>query len=138
MITTCSSDAVSLVTSLGPDRVIDYSQNDYKRNISSEAPFDCILHLSGPGNLESSLEQFSKHLKPKTGQFITLSPPFLKNIDKHGFVEGTAKNIMELITVNLKSITDAKAVTKWAFFIPSGEPLREHATLIENGMVNYN
>lgn len=134
--TTCSTDAVNLVSELGADSVIDYKQGEHAVvEIRSQAPFDCILHLSGPSTLNKSMELLPL-LKPVSGQFITLSPPFLSNIDKHGIVGGAAKNLSELLSSNIKSWTDAKAVTKWAFFIPNGEPLRQYADLIEKKEVH--
>ncbi|ODN02156.1 Reticulon-4-interacting protein 1, mitochondrial [Orchesella cincta] len=135
VITTCSTDAVPLVTSMGPDFVIDYMEHDTKSQIQRFAPYDCILHLSGPNTTEKSME-LVRYLKPVSGQFITLSPPFLGNVDKYGIVGGTAKNVGDLIMSNLKSFADGKAVTKWAFFIPAGDPLQTFADLIEKQRIN--
>ncbi|CAL8090621.1 unnamed protein product [Orchesella dallaii] len=135
VVTTCSTDAVPLVASMGPDSVIDYMDVNTNSQIQSFAPYDCILHLSGPNTLEKSM-QLVRHLKPVTGQFITLSPPFLGNVDKYGIFGGTAKNLGDLVMSNLKSWTDGKVVTKWAFFIPAGDPLQNFADLIEKQRIN--
>lgn len=82
--------------------------------------------------------EFTKFLKPVTGQFITLSPPFLSNVDKYGLAGGTAKNLSDIVSSNIKSWADSKAMVKWAFFIPNGEPLGTFANLIEQERVKQN
>lgn len=95
--------------------------------------FDCILDLTGPTNTEKSMET-SKYLKIG-GQFITLSPPFLANIDKFGLLGGTVKNLGDLLNSNIKTWNKGNAVTKWAFFIPNGCALETFADLVKRQQV---
>lgn len=97
--------------------------------------YDCILDFSGPpkDSIDSKNAQNDKLslLKRGSGQLITLSPPFLSNMDKWGLVGGAVKNAGDLIASNLKSLGGGGNLVKWAFFIPYGPPLEEFTKLIE-------
>jgi len=69
------------------------------------------------------------------GQFITLSPPFLSNIDKFGLLGGAVKNVGDLLNSNINTWSKGNAVTKWAFFIPNGPTLDTFADLAERDKV---
>jgi NADPH:quinone reductase-like Zn-dependent oxidoreductase len=122
VVTTCSSDAVPLLSGLGCDFVVDYKSEDCPLHLKAHAPFDCILDLTGPKRDSDKLHNL---LKPATGQKITLSPPFLGNLDKYGLVGGLLKNLGDLALDNWKSLSSERVCTKWGFFIPSGEALQE-------------
>jgi hypothetical protein len=90
--------------------------------------------LSGPSNSQA-IEKTTPYLKPVVGQFITLSPPFLRNMDKYGFIGGAMKNVGDLLANNYQTWSKGSAVTKWAFFLPKGEPLDDFVELIESQRV---
>lgn len=89
------------------------------------------MDLSGPTNGKKALETI-QHLKSVTGQYITLSPPFLSNMDKFGLLGGAAKNVGDLLFSNYETWNKGQVVTKWAFFIPNGNPLENFADLLES------
>jgi hypothetical protein len=94
--------------------------------------FDCILDFTGPKRESDKLHSL---LKLSGGQKITLSPPFLGNLDKHGLVGGLAKNLSDLALDNWRSFSSARVITKWGFFIPSGDALQELSDSIEQDKV---
>jgi hypothetical protein len=94
------------------------------------------LDLSGPSNSKNALETTQYLKSGMLGQYITLSPPFLSNMDKFGFLGGTAKNIGDLLSTNFQTWSKGQAFTKWAFFIPNGSALEKFTTLVESKKVH--
>ncbi|CAG7728132.1 unnamed protein product [Allacma fusca] len=133
VLTTCSTDAIPELENLGGFGIaVDYTQPDLITSLKSNAPFDCILNLSGP---RSDISQYLPLLKPGSGQYITLSPPLLANFDNYGFIGGAVKNALEVVKDNINSISNNRVVTKWAFFAPSSCGLAEVGALVEKGHV---
>lgn len=135
VVTSCSADASDLMASLGCDFVIDYMSPDFVSMVKLYAPYDCVLDLSGPANAKKASEQTLSYLRPGSGQFITLSPPFLSNMDKFGLIGGSIKNVGDILSSNIKSWGNSQAVTKWAFFVPNGQTLDTFRKLLEEHRV---
>lgn len=128
VIATCSSDAVSLVDKLGADAVIDYKLEDADSRIFAEGPYNIILDCAnqGPDEIRSKGYQHCT--------YITLNSPLLKNIDQHGLIGGTVKNISELVKYNIPS-ADNRSFVKWGFFAPSQTGMKILHALVESGEV---
>ncbi|XP_029052878.1 reticulon-4-interacting protein 1 homolog, mitochondrial-like [Osmia bicornis bicornis] len=128
VVTTCSSDAVNLVEKLGADVVIDYKLEDADSRIITEGPYYIILDCANQG---------AYHVRSKGyphSSYITLNSPLLKNIDQHGLITGTMKNISELVRYNIP-ISESKASVKWGFFTPSQTGIKVLEEFVENGKI---
>ncbi|KMQ96511.1 reticulon-4-interacting protein mitochondrial-like protein [Lasius niger] len=126
VISTCSSDAVDLLQSLGADIVIDYKQDDADSKIISEGPrYDIILDCANRG---------PEHVRMKGyphSTYIALNSPLLKNTDQHGLVVGMAKNVQDFLKFNIPTVEN-KSCVKWGFFIPSQTGINVLQKLVEN------
>ncbi|XP_053973248.1 reticulon-4-interacting protein 1, mitochondrial [Hylaeus volcanicus] len=128
VITTCSSDAINLVQKLGADVVIDYKLDDADSRVIAEGPYNIILDCANQGpNLIRS-----KGFPHCT--YITLNSPLLKNIDQHGLIAGTVKNIRELVKYNIPT-AENKSFVKWGFFAPSQVGIKALQEFVERGKV---
>jgi len=131
VVSTCSSDALPLLRDFGCDLAVDYKETGYASQIKQSSPFDCIVDLTG----SPRQPQLISLLKPGLGQYITLSPPFLSNIDKFGVCGGLARNLNDIMWENWKSFQNKGVPTKWAFFVPMGCALEKFTTLAELGKI---
>ncbi|XP_029155536.1 reticulon-4-interacting protein 1, mitochondrial isoform X2 [Nylanderia fulva] len=125
VISTCSSDAMDLLQSLGADIVIDYKQDDADSKIISEGPYDIILDCANRG---------PEHVRMKGyphSTYIGLNSPLLKNTDQHGLVIGMAKNVQDFLKYNIPK-AENKSCVKWGFFIPSQSGINVLQKLVEN------
>ncbi|XP_043264004.1 reticulon-4-interacting protein 1 homolog, mitochondrial [Colletes gigas] len=128
VITTCSSDAVNLVEKLGADVVIDYKLDDADSKVITEGPYNIILDCANQGPHQIR----SKGYPHCT--YITLNSPLLKNIDRHGLIAGTMKNIGELVKYNIPTMEN-KSFVKWGFFTPSQAGIVALQQFVETGEV---
>ncbi|KZC06101.1 Reticulon-4-interacting protein 1, mitochondrial [Dufourea novaeangliae] len=128
VITTCSSDAINLVQKLGADVVIDYKLDDADSRLIVEGPYNIILDCANHGPYKIR----SKGYPHCT--YITLNSPLLKNIDRHGLIAGTVKNIGELMKYNIPSVEN-KSFVKWGFFTPSQVGIKALQEFIESGKI---
>lgn len=125
VITTCSTDAIQLVTGLGADEIIDYSNEDSLRQLVASGPYDLILDCAGLGS------EFSNQLPWKFTNYVTFSSPLLKNFDRLGFVPGIIRNTFDLTETNLRSLTGQKGCVKWGYFVPAPNGIKYLKKLIE-------
>ncbi|CAK9827719.1 Reticulon-4-interacting protein 1, mitochondrial [Anthophora retusa] len=128
VITTCSSDAVNLVQKLGADVVIDYKLDGADSKIITEGPYNIILDCANQGPNQIRLKGYP-HCT-----YITLNSPLLKNIDRHGLIAGTVKNIGELVKYNIP-IVENKSIVKWGFFTPSQTGIKALQECVESGEI---
>ncbi|XP_043277624.1 reticulon-4-interacting protein 1, mitochondrial [Venturia canescens] len=128
VITTCSSDAVNMLIELGADVVIDYKEDSADDRIVDEGPYDIILDCcqQGPDTIKE------KGYPHKT--YITLNSPLLKNVDQHGLIGGTVKNIGDLVKYNIPS-RENKSSVRWGFFTPSRAGINMIQELVESGQI---
>ncbi|KAG7199587.1 hypothetical protein KM043_014193 [Ampulex compressa] len=125
VITTCNSDAVNMVEKLGADVVIDYKLNDCDSKIISEGPYDIILDCCNQGPERIKAKNYPHF------NYITLNSPLVKNIDEHGLIAGTVRNIGELVKYNVPKL-DNKSLVKWGFFAPSQTGIKMLQTFVES------
>lgn len=135
VVSTCSTDAVPLVESLGADRVIDYTDPNADTYVTQEGKYDIILNAAGlksPQHVNALKEQgFSK--------YITITSPLLHNVDQHGLLLGMAKSAFDLISsnINLKRTPFflGGPSIRWGFFAPSSKAIEEITDLTQTGKI---
>lgn len=125
VISTCSSEAVDMLQSLGTDIVIDYKQDGADTKIISEGPYDIILDCANQG------PEYVKMKGYPHSTYIALNSPLLKNTDQHGLVMGMVKNVQDLLKFNI-SKRENKSCVKWGFFVPSQTGINVLQKLVEN------
>ncbi|EZA58289.1 Reticulon-4-interacting protein 1, mitochondrial [Ooceraea biroi] len=122
---TCSSDAVDAVQNLGADVVIDYKQSDAEAKVIAEGPYDIILDCANQGPEQIRMKGYPHNT------YVGLNSPVLKNIDQHGLLVGMAKNLGDLLRLNVPQPKNASCV-KWGFFVPSRTGLNVLQQLVES------
>lgn len=76
-------------------------------------------------------------IKPKGiphNSYISLNSPILRNIDEHGLLLGTVRNVGDIIKHNI-SKSDTNGFVKYGFFTPSPMGIDMLQSLVENGQV---
>lgn len=125
VISTCSTDAIELITGLGADQIIDYKNEDYFRDLIASGPYDLILDCAGKGS------EFAAELPWKFTNYVTFSSPVLKNFDRLGFVPGMLRNALDLTESNFRSFAGEKGGVKWGYFVPAQNGIEYLKKLIE-------
>jgi hypothetical protein len=70
-------------------------------------------------------------------KFITLRSPMLRNVDEYGMVAGMMKNTVDLVVTNMKTgLTSQCSTTRWGFFLPLSDAIKEITALVEQGKVS--
>nr|CAD7401812.1 unnamed protein product [Timema poppensis] len=135
VVATCSTDATSLVESLGANTVIDYTHPDSHRHIREEGKYDIILDTAGIGSSEGP--SYADCLKDwSLSKYITLTSPLLQNVDNHGPVAGMVKNALDLIVPNIRTgLVSGSSTVRWGFFLPTPQSLSEITELTEQGKI---
>lgn len=128
VVTTCSTDAVELVESLGAHVVIDYNDQHADSQIVEEGPYDIILDCCNQGVDVVRAKGYSHNT------YITLNSPLLKNVDEFGLIAGSVKNVGELISYNVP-ILENKTAVKWGFFVPSQTGINAIQKFVERGKI---
>ncbi|XP_030637572.1 reticulon-4-interacting protein 1 homolog, mitochondrial-like [Chanos chanos] len=128
---TCSTDAETLVRSLGADDVVDYRTGDSERQLQSREKFDVILD-----NVGGDTEKWALGLlRPWTGaKFITLVTPFIMNTDTLGLVDGL---LLSGMTLHTKAITNVcrGVFYRWGIYAPDGSALDQIRELVDSGKI---
>lgn len=109
---TCSKNAIPLVRSLGADNVIDYTAPNATEQFRGLS-FDIILDSAGQG------AEYANKVPWQFGEYITLFPPLLKNIDSNGIVLGSLKSLNTLLKNNLETLSKYKGFVMWGIFTPA-------------------
>lgn len=136
VVTTCRSDAISLLESFGADCVIDYTHPDAEKQIREEGKYDIILDAAGLG--ADAGPNYADCLKDwNLSKYITLRSPMLRNVDEYGVVLGMMKNTVDLIVTNVKTgVTSQCSTVRWGFFLPSSDAIKEITALVEQGKMS--
>jgi len=133
---TCSSEKVEwLENTLFVDHAINY--RDLSQMDSLRGRFDFVLDC---GDYESTskahhdiVRDGSEFLKPFSQSiYVTLSPPILRNTDRHGVIAGTAETALSAIADTLMSLRNLNSA-RWALYLPSKYALDYIASLYEDG-----
>ncbi|XP_038051901.1 reticulon-4-interacting protein 1, mitochondrial-like [Patiria miniata] len=129
--TTCSTDSVDFVRSLGADHVVDYRTTDPEKELKKLGRFDYILDPIG-----GKVEEYSLNLLngAKGANYVTLITPLMAAIDSQGAVLGSLSSSFNLIK---KALQTAKVGGKyrWAFATANAEALKKVAALVEEGKI---
>ena len=126
--TTTSTANVDWVKRLGADIVIDYKKDDFEKILRD---YDVVLDTLGGETLEKSL----RVLKPG-GKLISISgppdPDFAKEIGS-GWI---LRQAMRLLSYRIRKSAKRHHVSySFLFMRPSGDQLREIASLIDSGVI---
>lgn len=126
--TTASAASQSLLEGLGADTVIDYRSQDFEAVLRDQ---DVVLHSQDAVALEKSL----RVLRPG-GQLISISgppdPAFARDIGVPWFMRWAIRGL----SAGVRRRARARGVDySFLFMRPSGEQLRQLATLIEAGAI---
>lgn len=130
VIGSCSSDAMPMVQTLGVDHIIDYTDESSSNAFSQCGPYDLILDCAGQG--QDGALKYGWQFK----EFVTFSAPLLRNVDEHGLIFGMAKNVADLATANIKTLSTKQACVKWAYFVPSLRGIEHLKCLVERKKVS--
>ncbi|XP_070549308.1 uncharacterized protein [Ptychodera flava] len=128
--TTCATDGVSLVTSLGADEVIDYKTENYETKLAGQSQFDVVYDTLGP-----SFQQGSLNLLKKGGVMASIMPTIMLYTDQSGLLLGAIRSLTGLARIVLPQRILYGRTFKWAFFNPSGVVLETVAELVEQGKI---
>lgn len=128
--TTCSTDAVPLMMSLGADTVVDYKTTDADAELRTTGKYDVVLNCT-----HQPSEVFRPHLKQWAGaKYITTSPPLVRIVGTYGFLCGGFVGAGAYGTELLKSL--AKGSTSfWGYFVSSRNALNAVKRLVESKQV---
>ncbi|XP_061171258.1 reticulon-4-interacting protein 1 homolog, mitochondrial-like [Saccostrea echinata] len=123
--TTCSTDAVPLVTSLGADHVIDYKTQNVQQELMSMKGYDLILDIHG--GVDFSFDLLKKWNNSK---FVTIKTPFLQKTDEYGILPGLLRSGANLTANVLQGFKDGRSY-RWAMFKPSSKHLQTVKQMVE-------
>ncbi|EEC04390.1 quinone oxidoreductase, putative [Ixodes scapularis] len=129
--TTCSSDAVELLSSLGADYVVDYTSPDFEQQLRQSPRFDFILDCVGTQKRPLATELLRKG---RLATCVTVVSPVLKNTDDLGLLPGLATSALQALQITVKELMEARSV-RWAFFCPNANALEEISGLVELGKI---
>lgn len=126
--TTTSTANVDLVRSLGADIVIDYKKDNFEKVLHG---YDVVLNSLGTDTLEKSL----RVLKPG-GKLISISGPPDPAFAKKNGSGWLLRQAMRLLSFGIRRKARNRHVSySFLFMAPSGEQLRQIASLIETGVI---
>ncbi|NWH07689.1 MAG: zinc-binding dehydrogenase [Alphaproteobacteria bacterium] len=129
--TTCGPGNVEFCRSLGADRVIDYSREDFAKELKDiDVVFDTLGYLAGveKGSLRVLRRGAGAH-------YVSIVNPLLPWIDEGGFILGGARVALTLLGMKIWMRLWKGARYSWAHFSTSGAVLEEIRTLVEAGKV---
>lgn len=129
--TTCSTDAIQLVTSLGADVAVDYKTQNVQKELASMEKFDFILDSFGKEKTGYSMD----YLKPyKKSMYITLKHPFMKNFDNYGLPGGAMKTVADAAFDTIKGLQKGINL-RWAVYVPNGKGLGKIAKMVDKDLI---
>ncbi|XP_077296997.1 NAD(P)H oxidoreductase RTN4IP1, mitochondrial-like [Arctopsyche grandis] len=122
---TCSTDAIPLVESFGPECVLDYSSPEFHQKLADLGRFDVIVDCAGLGS------DYAMKNKLQFRNYVTFTTPVLKNMDNLGLVRGFVTTVSDLICPNIMSMKNGGLIT-WAYFTPSSEGIKHVYDLVSS------
>ncbi|XP_070568990.1 reticulon-4-interacting protein 1 homolog, mitochondrial-like [Ptychodera flava] len=127
IVTTCSTDAVGLVKSLGADYIVDYKTQDVRQELKNIGEFDMVLDTLGGAAQDYSMQLLKKW---KNASYVTVVSPLLKDTDQYGLLPGLASAAVSMTTNTFKGLASGQ-LYHWAFCIPNSNALRKIGSLID-------
>ncbi|XP_046585520.1 LOW QUALITY PROTEIN: reticulon-4-interacting protein 1 homolog, mitochondrial-like [Haliotis rubra] len=126
--TTCSTDAVEFVTSLGANTVIDYKTQDVEAELQKLDKFDLVLDTLGGETPNFSFDLLTKY---RNAKYVSIVTPLLRNADSYGLVKGSVKTAVDLLKDVAGGIKHLRSY-RWAVFVPNGRALKKVAKMVDN------
>lgn len=126
--TTTSSANVEWLKTLGADRVLDYTREDFASELRG---YDVVLNSLGADVLENSI----KVLKPG-GQLISISGPPTAEFAREQGLSWGLRQVMRLLSSGIRRKARKQGVSyRFLFMRADGAQLQSIAALIESGAI---
>ncbi|XP_014784767.1 reticulon-4-interacting protein 1 homolog, mitochondrial [Octopus bimaculoides] len=125
---TCSTDAIDLVRSLGANVVIDYKTQNEEDELRQMDGFHLYLDVLGKKPSRNVLKNWCN------AKYVTIKTPFLEDTDTHGVPAGFLRSAGSLGCNILENLKNGQSY-RWAFFIPDWRALRCIGQLVDNGQI---
>ncbi|GAB1606996.1 quinone oxidoreductase PIG3-like isoform X1 [Argonauta hians] len=126
--TSCSSDAVDTLHSLGASVVIDYKTQDIQQQLDSMEPFDVYLDMLGHKPPSSVLKSWCN------AKYVTIKTPFLSDTDTHGIPFGFLRSASSLGCNILDNLKNGQSY-RWAFFVANQRALQYIGDMVDHGKI---
>ncbi len=127
--TTCSTANVERVASLGADQVIDYTKQDFAREL---ADLDLVLDTLGHEAEAPSLALVARH---RGGRYVSIVHPLIELTDRYGLLPGLAAAGGVLARRKLAQRLLHGRRYHWSVAAPDGRALAEIGHLVESGHI---
>lgn len=124
--TTCSTRNVELVESLGADKVIDYTKEDFS-NILKE--YDVVFDTIGSKVKDNEKKSISILKKNAGAVYVSIVHPMVSIITKNGLFFGLIK---VAITLLFRKIKNKGIRYKWSVFKPNADALEQIKHYVED------
>jgi NADPH:quinone reductase-like Zn-dependent oxidoreductase/uncharacterized protein YndB with AHSA1/START domain len=127
--TTCSTRNVELVTSLGADRVIDYTRQDFSRELRD---LDLVFDTLGGEAEAPSLGVLAER---RGAAYVSVVHPLIAFTDRFGLLPGAAAAVGLLTSRKLAQRILHGRGYHWSVAAPDGRALAEIGQLVEAGKI---
>ncbi len=127
--TTCSTRNVEWVRELGADRVIDYTREDYARELRD---LDLVIDTLGDDDEAASLGVLAEG---RGAQYVSLVHPLLALTDRWGLLPGVLAAGARLAARKAVQRFGHGRGYHWSVFAPDGRALAEVGRLVEAGRI---
>lgn len=119
---TASTDAVDWLKSHVPlvDSIIDY-KNDPTLSAYNNY-FDVVINAASMASAPQ-LQSYALRTLKAGGTYVTLTIPLLSNLDKYGYLAGSAKSIVDIINDSVTIAREGRKKLRWSLFYPSASGL---------------
>ncbi|RDD42314.1 Reticulon-4-interacting protein 1-like protein, mitochondrial [Trichoplax sp. H2] len=129
VVTTCSSDAMAFMKSLGADITIDYRSANAWTDIENEGKYNAILDLVGES------EDKAVHLVAKRGYYVTLHNPLIQLMEDLGVLKGAIRGSGILLRKSLRQSWKYGSSYNWFYPVGNGAALDKLAVLYKDGKI---
>lgn len=138
VVATCSESKLDwLENTLFVDQAIDHNDTTQLASLIGRFDFvlDCGAYDKASRTHQDIVNNSLRYLKPlKQSTYVTLSPPVLSNVDKHGLLLGTANTIIEAALDTYRGLKNLNSA-RWAFFLPNKRALEYISSLYQDGAI---
>lgn len=136
---TCSEEKAEwLENDLFVDEVVCHNDASEMDSLSGRFDFvlDCGTYDTTSLTRHDIVENSLRYLKPySSAVYVTLSPPILNNIDKHGLVLGSAGTALEAAYDTFKGLRALNSA-RWAVFLPNKSALHYITNLYKDEVLS--
>lgn len=128
--TVVNADAVSLVTALGADTIIDYTQAQWEVSLRELNGFDLILNCTRTLSSTFGMDFLKKW---SNARYVHLQGALLRNISAYGWPVGLLNSALELGYDNFKGLYNGGATYHWAYVLPIKSGLKALMEMAHQG-----